>query len=300
MTSLDFDPNAVASVISGEESDLIPRQFQHIVSSQVDVDRMDYLVRDSHFAGVAIGQFDLYYLINSLTVVSHGTGGVQSLGLTQKGVKAYEGFLLSRQLMNRTLYYHNKVKVLEFMMEEFLREVMRAIKGEEALPPSLEPFVPEYLRLLAEFNGDATSFMQASRKDYLELTEDSIWILARRLVAVQNGPQTATALAKKILTRDLLPHFPIEAGKAELLETTLAENGYAIKRDYAILTLETTLYKEGKKAVFVIDWDGDIKEISKVSAIIGAFKNQPETEKVLVVLDSSKAEAIRDVGIKSQ
>jgi HD superfamily phosphohydrolase len=50
------------------------------------VDRMDYLVRDSHFAGVALGRVDIYYLIHCLTIVEHDGNSLCSLGVEEKGV----------------------------------------------------------------------------------------------------------------------------------------------------------------------------------------------------------------------
>jgi HD superfamily phosphohydrolase len=56
-----------------------------------------------------------------MVVVSHDGNGTRTLGMTPKGVKAFEAFLLARQLMTRTVYFHHHVKVLEFMMEHFLQ-----------------------------------------------------------------------------------------------------------------------------------------------------------------------------------
>jgi HD superfamily phosphohydrolase len=49
-----------------------PRYLRDIISSQLDVDRMDYLVRDAYFSGVSLGQIDIQYLIRSLAVVEKG------------------------------------------------------------------------------------------------------------------------------------------------------------------------------------------------------------------------------------
>ena len=117
--------DAVSSVFDKKSPCLLTRPYQQIVSSQLDVDRMNYLVRDSHFSGVATGRFDVRYLTHSIVVVSHGENGTRTLGITPKGVKAYEAFLLARQLINRTVYYHQNVKVLEFMMEHFLQLVIK-------------------------------------------------------------------------------------------------------------------------------------------------------------------------------
>jgi HD superfamily phosphohydrolase len=55
--------DAVSSVFDKKSPCLLARPYQQIVSSQLDVDQRDYLIRDSHFSGVAIGRFDVHYLI---------------------------------------------------------------------------------------------------------------------------------------------------------------------------------------------------------------------------------------------
>jgi len=92
-----MDVASISSVFTKPPGNGLSRPLKHIVSSQLDVDRMDYLVRDSHFAGINVGRFDVNYWIYSLTIVEHGTHGPATLGLTPKGVKAYEAFLLARQ-----------------------------------------------------------------------------------------------------------------------------------------------------------------------------------------------------------
>lgn len=103
----DVNTNQVVSVFDEEvpESDQLAPYLRQIVSSQLNVDRMDYLLRDSHFAGVSIGKIDVSYLINCLTVVNHAENGLSDLGLEDKAIKSYEAFILARQLMNRTVYY---------------------------------------------------------------------------------------------------------------------------------------------------------------------------------------------------
>jgi len=173
----DIDIASLSSVFTKSSERRLARPYRQIVSSQLDVDRMDYLVRDSHFAGVAVGRFDIHYLIHSLVVVSHGENGTKTLGITPKGVKAYEAFLLARQLMNRTVYFHHNVKVLEFMMEHFLRLVI-AHMDEINTTCALTPFVPPYLkRVAAAVRQDIkkATLMAEGNHDYIRLTEDAIW-----------------------------------------------------------------------------------------------------------------------------
>src|SRR5262249_4590879 len=154
--------------------------------------------------------FDVHYLIHSIVVVAHGELGTKTLGLTPKGVKAYEAFLLARQLMNRTVYYHHNVKVLEFMMEHFLRLVI-ANMDEIIASSRLAPFVPPYLRRVAvatKQGAGKAALMAEGYEDYIRLTEDVIWSLVSAAADSDAVPILRT-LAQKLLTRDILPHFSV-------------------------------------------------------------------------------------------
>lgn len=294
----DVDPVSLASVFSKPPGNGLARQYRQIVSSQLDVDRMDYLVRDSHFAGVAIGRFDVHYLIHSIVVISHGENGAKTLGLTPKGVKAYEAFLLARQLMNRTVYYHHNVKVLEFMMEHFLRLIIEHLDEIDSVDP-LAPFVPPYLKRVAaaiKQGADKAALMAEGYQDYIRLTEDVVWSLVSAAADSQTVP-VLQMLAQKLVVRDILPHFAVNAGKMDLLRETLLGEGLVDGRDFHLLDLKTTMYKgDGDERVFVLDWQGQIEEVGEHSDTISAFRDRPEAESLLIVIDTTKVSAITKLG----
>lgn len=89
-----------------------------IISSQLDADRMDYLLRDGHFCGVAYGTFDLEWMLNSLSYEK--TKNENHLSITRKGIGAVEHFLAARRLMTQNIYHHLKVKAEEEVMVELL------------------------------------------------------------------------------------------------------------------------------------------------------------------------------------
>lgn len=80
-----------------------------ILSSEIDVDRMDYLVRDAHYTGVAFGVVDYNRLINQM---SFDDG---KLVIGQGGLKAAESLLVSRFWMNTSVYYHHVTRISEAM-----------------------------------------------------------------------------------------------------------------------------------------------------------------------------------------
>jgi uncharacterized protein len=306
LSACGIDANRIASVFAKNPTGnaALERPYREIVSSQIDVDRMDYLLRDSHSAGVAIGQFDAQYLIQSMVIVKHGNGQKsRTLGLTPKGIKAYEAFLLARQLMNRTVYYHHNVKVLEFMVEQIFRLVVQHL-SKFAADSRVAPLIPLYLRRISkaiESGGKSKKdILEEARIDYIRLTEDVAWVLIAAVAESPVVPQ-AQALARGLLTRKILPHFTIEVGKKDLLSDTLQGDGFVANRDFHLLDVKTTMYKgSGDGRVFVLGWDGAIDEVSDHSETITAFRDRPEAESLLIVLDYAKLSRIQEAARMGQ
>jgi len=96
-------------------------QLSKLVHSSLDMDRLDYLLRDSQATGVPYGQIDINYLLNNLKVSPSGM-----LGISEKAMPAAEQLLLSRFFMHRTVYYHKTT----FGMEEVCRQLLRRLRGQ--------------------------------------------------------------------------------------------------------------------------------------------------------------------------
>lgn len=92
-----------------------------LVHGSLDMDRLDYLLRDSQATGVPYGQIDINYLLNNLTVSHSGM-----LGIAEKALPAAEQFLLARFFMHRTVYYHKTT----FGMEEVCRQLLRRLRDQ--------------------------------------------------------------------------------------------------------------------------------------------------------------------------
>lgn len=294
-----LSPAKIASVFPGTSSEeVFPNYLKQLVSSQIDVDRMDYLLRDAHFAGVEVGKTDIWYLIRCLAVAKL-RDNAKTLGITPKGVKAYEAFVLARQLMNRTVYYHRRVKVLEFMMEQILREVLLhyvELSGDSAVSSHIPNYCSSLARAIqSPVPFEKQSFLMAQFNNYADLTEGQIWTLIHTLARMESGSQKLCAiLARKILARDPLKYYPIDPAKHSLLKENLKEEGFIVNSHFAIVEASTTPYKiRSGDPVFVIDWDGKIEEVSEHSETIKILGGRPETDLLLVIIDeSSSAEVL--------
>lgn len=117
-----ISPGDLAKHVKGETS------LGQILSSEIDVDRMDYLVRDAHYTGVAFGIVDYNRLINQMHFYE------DRLVVDYGGLKAAESLLVSRFWMNTSVYYHHVTRISEAMCS---KAVEYMIKNGELDPARL-------------------------------------------------------------------------------------------------------------------------------------------------------------------
>jgi len=102
-----YDPQEISSILLGLHKEPV---FNYLLSSDLDVDRMDYLLRDAHHTGVSYGAIDIHRIISTLTI-KDGCPVIP-----WKGIHAVENFYLARLHMYRTVYYHKAVVAYEIMV----------------------------------------------------------------------------------------------------------------------------------------------------------------------------------------
>jgi hypothetical protein len=109
-----------AADLIGHSGDFAVRSvLRDIVSGPSDADKLDYLLRDSYFAGVNYGQYDLNRLIDTAVVINDG--GIETyLGFADDGLWAVEGLLLARHHMHRQVYGHKTRIATDIMVQRAL------------------------------------------------------------------------------------------------------------------------------------------------------------------------------------
>jgi HD superfamily phosphohydrolase len=136
LREVDTDlPRQVERLIHGESS--IPH-LARAVSGTFDVDRCDYLMRDSHMTGVRYGLVDLDWLLASLRLfrpqgASHAELAVDG----EKGLTAVEGFFLGRLHMYRQVYLHKAVRAAEVVIQTLFRRLCE-VGPQPGTPPALQ------------------------------------------------------------------------------------------------------------------------------------------------------------------
>ena len=113
-----IDPDELCAVVKGEHS------LSQIIHGDLDVDRMDYLLRDAYYTGTPYGSVDAQRLIRHLIRTSEGTV------LDENGVNAAESLLIARTLMRPTVYYHHVSRIGESMFQLAVLEHLTNVKKE--------------------------------------------------------------------------------------------------------------------------------------------------------------------------
>ena len=142
MSRLNDEMNGALDTAIAIFNDHHPKRFLHqLVSSQLDMDRMDYLARDSFYSGVAEGKIGSERIIKMLAVQG------DQLVVEEKGIYSIEKFLMARRLMYWQVYLHRTVLCAEFMLMHVLKRAKQlALGGTEVFTtPALSIFINESL-----------------------------------------------------------------------------------------------------------------------------------------------------------
>jgi len=115
-------PERVASIIDGTFK---PAALAQLVSSQLDVDRMDYLLRDSLMTGAKYGLYDLEWIINALQI----DNSADRIYVAARGVHAVEEYLQARYYMFRQVYFHRTLRSAEAVLRSALRRALELVEA---------------------------------------------------------------------------------------------------------------------------------------------------------------------------
>jgi uncharacterized protein len=116
----------VAAIIEGRFQ---PAALGQLVSSQLDVDRMDYLLRDSLMTGAKYGVYDLEWIINALAIDEEG----DRIYVAARGLYAVEEYLQARYYMFRQVYFHRTLRSAEAVLRSILRRALKLLEAGQSL-----------------------------------------------------------------------------------------------------------------------------------------------------------------------
>ena len=136
-----FTAEDVAALLEGSADTESALFWRDLVTSQMDADRIDYLLRDSHHAGVDYGRFDWRRLVQTVEAVPGVRGGSPTLGVSEGGLHAAEGLIIARYFMFTQVYFHKTRVVYDHHLKEALKEILPGGR----FPPPTPDHLDEYL-----------------------------------------------------------------------------------------------------------------------------------------------------------
>jgi hypothetical protein len=234
-----------------------------ILASQLDADRLDYLLRDNLMTGSQYGNYDLGWLLHALTIDEKSN----RLAVTWKGVSAVEAYLQSRYHMYHNVYFHKVVRSGEGMLRLALQRAKRlAAQGRLSWPREENPV---YKALLGK---------SLSIKEFTELDDISL-LHCFKLWADADEPVLAS-LCRGLLFRKLFKTIDLRtvADKSRI-QTIVKSVSDAIasaggESAYEMFYDEPADTPYEASEIFVKQPDGSLREFSAISPIAEALNKQ--------------------------
>ena len=242
-----------------------PKRFLHqLISSQLDMDRLDYLRRDSFFTGVTEGNIGSARIIKMLNVVD------DQLCVDAKGIYSIENYLTSRRLMYWQVYLHRTTVACEkVLVNVLLRAKHLALSG-------CDVFATPQLKYFLEHDVDSKWFHEHPEafENYKLLDDNDIWSSIK--VWAHHSDKILTLLARNLLERK--PFFveiseePIGEEQIDELLNRLAAHFGVTKEDARYLmslnTMQKDMYSISDDHISIRYNDGTLRDIAEASEIL--------------------------------
>ena len=119
-----FTVDDVCGLIEGKAAAGSAAIWQELISSQLDADRMDYLLRDSFHSGVEYGRYDWRRLVNSVELVTDSESESWRLGVSDGGRHVAEGLIIARYMMFSQVYFHKARVILDYHLHHAVEELL--------------------------------------------------------------------------------------------------------------------------------------------------------------------------------
>jgi len=185
----------VASIIRG---DFAPRALGQLVSSQLDVDRMDYLLRDSLMTGAKYGIFDLEWIIKSIEINEKD----DHLYISAPGLYAVEDYLQARYYMYRQVYFHRTLRSAEAVLKVLIRRALHLFQtGGDVWSTAGTPM------------EKVLSGEKLNLKEHLSLDDTDVMFSIKQWQ--HSADPILSDLARRFLNRDLFKAYDLDMPESE-------------------------------------------------------------------------------------
>ena len=265
MERMNKEMNGQLSLAIQIFKDEYPKRFLHqLVSGQLDMDRLDYLRRDSFYTGVTEGNIGSARIIKMLDVAD------DRLVVESKGIYSIENFLTARRLMYWQVYLHKTSVAYEKML------ISTLLRAKELASQGVELFASPALRFFLYNDINPTEFYNNPDclENFIQLDDNDIWTALK--VWSTHTDKVLSTLSTGMINRNIfkveISSEPIsEDRKKELtlhisqqLGITLSEANYFVSTP----SIEKNMYDPADDSIDIIYKDGTIKNIAEASDML--------------------------------
>ncbi len=242
-------------------TDEYPKKFLHqLVSSQLDMDRLDYLQRDSYFTGVSEGVVGSERIIKMLSVANN------ELVIIEKGIYSIENFISARRIMYWQVYMHKTVVSSEFMLRSILKRAKHLfLQGENLFAsPSLKLFLGKDFDI-KDFKSNPKLLNQFAQIDDTDIISAiKVWQNSNdKILSVLSKNLINRNLFKTIIAKDEFTSKTIDNIKQKIINTLNIDTSmldYFFEKN----TLVNSAYKQFKQ-IKIVKRNGDVVDLTEAS-----------------------------------
>ena len=235
------------------------RFLYQLISSQLDMDRLDYLKRDSFYSGVSEGNINSERLLVMLNVKN------DELVVEEKGIYSVEKFIVARRLMYWQVYLHKTGVVAEKVLEKVLKRAKELVLLGKELPAS-----KAFSYFLKHQNYDANFNMEAL-KTFSKLDDYDVLLAIKEWISNEDVllSNLAESLINRKLPKVILQNKPFsEEQLSNVKEKTKKELNYSDDElDYVVFNGEicNQAYDSTKNNIKILYKNGELKDITEAS-----------------------------------
>ncbi|WP_242984152.1 CYTH domain-containing protein [Clostridium putrefaciens] len=241
-----------------------------LISSQLDADRLDYLLRDSLNSGVKFGNIDISRIIKSMGITIYKENLYVCIG--DKYLPDIEAYLLSRFQMHESIYFHDNKCEMELIIEKIFMRIEELYNLGE-----LTGIVPKELIPILKKE-------EMNIKDYIELDDYMMISLFKSLYKVEDNVLKELCAAilyrKKYKRVEIMDNGFGYVDKFKLnLVKLLNKYNYRVKdmeKEYFWLEkdIKNVMYKNNKENIWIISTNGIVSDISQISNLVNVRKEK--------------------------
>ncbi len=262
---VEFDSSLPAKVIAAVEHRFRPAFVGQLVSSQLDVDRFDYLLRDSLMTGAKYGFYDLEWIIHALEIdEAH-----DRIYVASNGIYAVEEYLQARYYMFRQVYFHRSLRSAEAVLMSILRRAVELIKSGDL-----------HFVVAGSVMEQVLAGQDLTVQDFLLFDDHDVMFHIKQWVREPDA--ILSDLSKRFVERRLFKTIDLDSDESERARVVEAVRGqvealgfdprYYLIEDRAADIPYYSYYRPEGKARLYIERGGRLCDIAEVSDVVRGMR----------------------------